>query len=105
MTSVSVSAAWIEAIRNGPCLRIGTATRVSASAALDLRRLGPPQHLVAQQPLRFLDAALEVADRVDLGEVDADGDEGLGNLGGEAGDDHAGAHEPGRLDGLHEVVG
>ena len=26
-TSVSVSAAWIEAIRNGPCLRIGTAMR------------------------------------------------------------------------------
>ena len=25
MTSVSVSAAWIDAIRNGPCLRIGTA--------------------------------------------------------------------------------
>ena len=25
-TSVSVSADWIEAIRNGPCLRIGTDT-------------------------------------------------------------------------------
>src|SRR4051812_28717829 len=74
-TSVSVSAAWIEAIRNGPCLRIGTAIASPRSADLDLRRLGAARDLVAEQPLGLLDAALQVADGVDLGQVDPDRDE------------------------------
>src|SRR3954470_21530055 len=61
--------------------------------------------LVAEQPLSLLDAALEVADRIDLREVHADGHQRLGDVGGEAGDDHARAHETRGLDGLHEVVG
>ena len=73
---MSVSAAWIEAIRNGPCLRIGTAIERAS-------RLGDgvaQRDLVAEQALGLLDAALEVADRVDLGEVDAERDERLGDL-------------------------
>src|SRR5687768_14447581 len=88
MTSVSVSAAWIDAIRNGPCLRIGTAMPRPRSSDLGLRRRLGARDLVSEQPLGLLDAALEVADRVDLRQVDADRDERLGDLGGEAGDDH-----------------
>ena len=40
-----------------------------------------------------------------LGQVDADGDQRLGDLRRQAGDDDAGAHEARRLDRLHEVVG
>src|SRR5690242_15683442 len=100
-TSVSVSADWIDAIRNGPCLRIGTATSASDREIGDpsrsregapsrsvfglLERL-PGDDGVAQQSLGLLDAALEVADRVDLRQVHAERDERLRDLRGEAGD-------------------
>ena len=38
-TSVSVSADWIEAIRNGPCLRIGTAIERASVVGLVEPRL------------------------------------------------------------------
>src|SRR5690349_4747396 len=105
-TSVSVSAAWIDAMRNGPCLRIGTATRACLPRLARHRELGGgAAHLVAEQPLRLLDAALQVADRVHLGQVHTDRHERLGDLRRQAGDDDAGAHEAGGLDGLDEVVG
>src|SRR3954451_25004936 len=105
-TSVSVSAAWIVAIRNGPCLRIGTAMPGGQRPLARVFRDGVAQRdLVPEQPLGLLDAALEVADGVDLGEVDAERDQRLGDLRREAGDDHAGAHQPGGVDRLHEVVG
>src|SRR4051794_4865632 len=96
-TSVSVSADWIEAIRYGPCLRIGTAI-----SALGL--LGSRDHRVAQQALGLLDAALEVADRVDLAQIDAEGDQRLRDLRREPGDDHRGAHQARGVDGLDQVV-
>src|SRR5829696_3683893 len=65
----------------------------------------PERDRVAQDPLGLLDAALEVADRVDLAELDAERDEGLGDLGGEARDDHVRAHQARRVDGLDQVVG
>src|SRR5215213_2330089 len=60
---------------------------------------------VAEDPLGLLDAALQVADRVDLAELDAERDERLGDLRGQPRDDHARAHEPRGVDGLDEVVG
>src|SRR5205085_3386861 len=104
--SLSVMADWIEAIRYVPCLRIGTDTSTVRSADLAHLgdRLGAAAHLVAEEPLRLLDAALEVAHGVHLREVDADGHQSEGDLGREAGDDAAGTHEPRGLDGLHEVV-
>ena len=75
---MSVSAAWIEAIRNGPCLRIGTATlplpRLPSSSA------SAAEHRVAEQALGLLDAALEVADRVDLRQVHAERHQRLRDL-------------------------
>src|SRR5688572_32314639 len=70
-TSVSVSAAWIDAIRNGPCLRMGTAIAAPRSAGLVGDVDAAERDLVAEQALGLLDAALEVAHRVDLAELDA----------------------------------
>src|SRR5215218_1999511 len=64
----------------------------------------PERDGVAQDPLGLLDAALQVADRVDLAELDAERDERLGDLGREPRDDHARAHEARGVDGLDEVV-
>src|SRR4029077_19915204 len=46
----------------------------------------------------------QVADRGHFGQVHADGDQRLGDFGGEAGDDDGGAQEPRRFDRLHQVV-
>src|SRR5919204_926774 len=54
--------------------------------ALVRRGLHAADHRVAEQPLRLLDAALEVAHGVDLREVDAEGDERLRDLRAEPGD-------------------
>src|SRR5438552_1977837 len=96
------------ALRYWPCLRIGTstapsATGVSASSRL-LGQIFQRQDLVAEQPLRLLDAALQVAHGCHLAQVDADRDERLGDFGRQAGDDDGGAEQPRRLDRLHEVV-
>ena len=48
---------------------------------------------VAEQPLGLLEAALQVADRVHLAEVDADGDQRLGDLRRQPGDDDARTHQ------------
>ena len=60
---------------------------------------------VAEQPLGLLEAALQVTDGVHLAQVHPDGHQGLGDLRRQPGDDDAGTHQPGRVDGLHEVVG
>src|SRR5205823_4361764 len=56
--SESVMADWIDAIRTSPCWRIGTGTADPRSANLD-DRFGGARDLVAEQPLRLLDPALE----------------------------------------------
>src|SRR3989449_3591450 len=85
--SASVSADCMDAIRYWPCLRIGTSTAPSATgvgASSRLRgQLFQRQDLVAEQPLRFLDAALQVAYRRHLAQVDADRDKRLGDLQGD----------------------
>src|SRR2546427_2427567 len=85
----------MDAIRYWPCLRIGTSTAPSATgvgASSRLRgQIFQRQDLVAEQPLRLLDAALQVAHGCHLAQVDADRDERLGNFGRQAGDDHGGA--------------
>src|SRR2546422_2834132 len=68
----------MDAIRYWPCLRIGTSTAPSATgvgASSRLRgQLFQGQDLVAEQPLRLLDAALQVAHGRHLAQVDADRD-------------------------------
>src|SRR5215211_1772616 len=99
----SSSAVWTEATRYGPCARMetrsGSAAEESTVDIVDLDDLEP------EQPLGFLDALLQVTDRVHFAEVDSDGDQGLGDLGGEPGDDHRGAHELRGVDSLHKAVG
>src|SRR3989442_999306 len=98
----------MDAIRYWPCLRIGTSTAPSATgvgASSRLRgQIFQRQDLVAEQPLRLLDADLQVAHGGHLAQVDADRDERLGDFGRQAGDDHGGAEQARRLDRLHEVV-
>src|SRR6516164_4439552 len=59
--SASVRAAWIDAIRVSPCLRIGTC--IARSVLVLVGRL-VPDDLVTQDPLGYLQAALEVADGI-----------------------------------------
>src|SRR6266480_7262830 len=47
----------------------------------ELRAVDQGHDLVTEQPLRLLDAALQVAHRVHLSQVDADVDDGLRDLG------------------------
>src|ERR687894_405939 len=105
IASLSVMADWMVAMRYSPCLRMGTAIGRSAQLHRRRRLRLRARHLVAEQLLRHLDATLEVADRVHLRQIDADRHERQGDLGREAGDDHARAHQAGGVDRLHEVVG
>src|SRR5437867_6032787 len=106
--SASVSADWMMAMRYGPCLRIGTSKKGSfagASRPASGLGLGDRDHLVAEQALGFFDAALQVAHRPHLSEVDADVHQRLRDLGRQTRHDHARAEQPGRLHGEHQVVG
>src|SRR5213075_1708082 len=112
--SESDNADWMLAIKNSPCLRIGTITvRPQPLTLIGLFRRRIRRSLfdrddlgdaVAEQALGLFDAALQVADRVHLAEIDADVDEGLRDRGRKTGHDHGGAEEPRCLDRLHEVV-
>src|SRR6478609_226463 len=63
-----------------------------------------PDHFESEHPFGFFDAALQVAHGAQFAQVDADRHQGLRDFRGQAGDDDAGAHQPGRVDGLHQVV-
>src|SRR5215217_2733775 len=102
--SRSFSASWIEAMRYLPCRRIETSISTIQSVQMVVDRFGLGD-LESEQALRLFDAALEVADSVHLAKVDPDGHQGLGDLGGQAGEDHAGPHQPGGVHGLDQVVG
>src|SRR5712692_4005177 len=69
------------------------------------RRFSGHDHLVAEQAFGFLDTSLQVAHGVDLPKIHADGDQGLGDLGGETGHDDVRTHQPGGIHGLDQVVG
>src|SRR5204862_7256403 len=86
-----------------PCLRIGTDT-VSAPSRRRTRIGRSREHAVSQNPLGLLEASLEVADGVQLRELDAERDERLRDFRAEAGHDHVGAHEPRRSDRLQQVI-
>src|SRR5262245_54030921 len=103
LRSSSVSADCTVAIRYAPCLRIGTCTASSPSGGLR-HGLLHQDDLVAQEPLGFLDTALQIAHRVHLPEVYSNINKRLGDLGGQAGHDHGRAEQARRLDGLHEMV-
>ena len=62
-------------------------------------------HPVAEQPFGMLDAALQVTDGIDRPQVDPQGHHGQGDLRRNAGNDHLGAHQPGRVHRLHQMVG
>src|SRR4029453_8436614 len=91
--SWSFSASWIEAIRYSPCRRIETSISTIQSVLMVVDRVGLG-HLEPEQAFRLFDAALQVPDGVHLAKVDADGHQGLGDLWGQAGEDHAGPHQP-----------
>src|SRR3990170_659410 len=106
-SSASDSADWMVAIRYCDCLRIGTAMRRARSRA-GLALLGgfcDRGDLVSQNPLGLLDAALQVAHRVHLAEVDPDPDQRLRYLRRQASNNDGGAQQPRGLDGEHQVVG
>src|SRR5438046_10065539 len=100
--SASVSADWMDAIRQWPCFRIGTSTRPPSTeweAGSRLRgQLFQRQDLVAEQPFGLLDAPLKVAHRGHLAQIHADRDERLRDLGREARDDDRRAHQARGLD-------
>jgi hypothetical protein len=65
---------------------------VSLALAVEVRE-DRNRHGLLRQPL-LLETALEVADRVHLAKVYSDINKGLGDLGGQARDDHDRAEEP-----------
>src|SRR3954471_18562069 len=60
---------------------------------------------VSEQALGLLEATLQIANRAHRPEVDAEVDERLRDARRQPGEDRARPHQPGRLDGLHEMVG
>src|SRR2546425_7256648 len=106
-SSASDSADWIEATRWSPCFKMGTPTGhllnwtlgTEDSCCSHVALLG------AEQSARHLQSALDVANAVERSGVDADPDERLSVLGGDAGDHHGGAHESSGLGRLDQVVG
>src|SRR3989442_7529274 len=106
--SASVSADWMDAIREWPCFRIGTSTRPpSTEWGVDSRlrsQLFLRDDLVTEQTLRLLDATLEIAHRGHLAQVHTDRYQRLRDLGGEARHDDRRSQQARGLDGLHQVV-
>src|SRR5918993_211176 len=90
----------MEAIRKSPCRRIET--NIAASPLSAWVRAADAE---AELSLRLLDAALKIADRVHLAQVDTDRYERAGDLGRQTGDDHARSHEAGGVHSLDQVVG
>src|SRR5207249_9126622 len=86
--SASVSADWMDAIRQWPCFRIGASTRPPSTEWGVVSRLRSQlflwDDLVAEQPFRLLDATLEIAHRGHLAQVHADRHQRLRDLGREA---------------------
>src|SRR6478735_9040769 len=81
----SSRAVWMETIRWGPCDRIEAGSGVlGGRASVGIRHLRDTE---PELPFGLLDPALEVADRVHLAQVDANGDEGLGDLRRQSRDD------------------
>src|SRR4051812_26360271 len=60
---------------------------------------------VAEQALGLLEAALKISDGAHRPEIDAEVDERLRDARRQPGEDRACAHQPRRLNGLHEMVG
>src|SRR3954449_3735032 len=81
------------------------ATDIGARPLLRRRRAVPWRGTVPEQPLRFLEPALEIADGAHPADGDAKIDERLRDLRGQPRDDRAGAHEARRLNRLDQVVG
>src|SRR5579875_2538983 len=98
--SESLRAERTVAISICPCLRIGTGMGVCVFAK-SAGQFAGARYLIAQQVLRLFYTALQVADRVHLRQVQTYGHQRQGDLRGQAGDDHAGAHETRRVDRLH----
>src|SRR6184192_2071715 len=89
--------------RTSPCLRMGTDTGSGPFRRRTRTRLGR-EHAVPQNPLGVFESPLEVADGVQLRELDAERDERLGDFRAEAGHDHVGAHEPRCGHRLQQVI-
>src|SRR6266513_986162 len=106
--SASVSADWMDAIREWPCFRIGTSTRPpSPEWGVDSRlrsHVFLRDDLVAEQAFRLLDATLQVAHGRHLAQIHADRHQRLRDLRREAGHDDRRTQQTRSLDRLHEMV-
>src|SRR6266481_4786047 len=94
--SASERAAWIVAIRNSPCFRIGTSKLTffqGVRGCKDLCGYFYGHDLVPEQSLSLLNTTLQIADGIHLSEIDADGDKGLGNFWRKTGDNDGGTEE------------
>src|SRR6478735_7177355 len=103
-SSESSNAVWMDAIRYGPCRRIETSRDWAWSGGLSVGVIGT-DHLVPQDTFGLLDAALQITHGADLAQIHPDRHQGLRDLRRQARHDDARAHQPGRIHGLHQVVG
>src|SRR4051794_26230021 len=100
----------MDAMRTSRSLRIGTGTcrllelGVEVDRRRDAGRSEPADDAIAQDALRFFDAALEIANRVEPRDVDTQRDERLRDVRRETGDDDDRSHEACRRDGLEKMV-
>src|SRR5438876_1136514 len=101
--SASDNAAWMVAMRNWPCFRIGT-SKWTFLLPDGLSRIRHRHDFVSQKLFGLFDAALQITDGVHLSKIHADGDEGLGDFRGKTGDDNGRTKEARGFDGLDEVV-
>src|SRR5579872_2329756 len=101
--SLSVSAVTTDAMRMSPCFRTGTGMDrpLRDRGSVGVRRADQP---VAEQTLRLLEPALQIAGGVEFAEIEPERGERLRDLRREARDDRPRAHEPRRGHGLQEVA-
>ncbi len=100
---VSSRAVWMEAIRKSPWRRIETNTPANSRSVVQpssdrVTRKPSCRSASSIPPWRSPMVFILLRSTPMVTNV-------LGDLGGEAGDDHAGPHQTGGVDGLHEMVG
>src|SRR4029077_15461347 len=93
-------------MRYGACARIGTG--IAASHRSRWHDLGydglAHDRLVAEDPVGEFEPALQISDRLYPGKVDSNGDDGLGDGGGDARHDDRRAEQPRCVYRLNQVI-
>src|SRR6476469_8886225 len=101
---------WIDTSRTSPMLRIGTRSVTTLPTGVVVshsrgQRARSPDHLDAVPEQRVPQRVREGRLRHDVAELDAERDDGLGDLRADAGDDALRAHQSRRHHGLEQVLG